>query len=183
MSRSLDFLVDGLNSSLSDAARAVFDRDPDTADESTAKSPVCRCRTSFETPVGLGLSERCELVVDAGDCPGRGRLESAPACRATVIDALSRRDVDTVRTRCAGRERTYTDAALALLVAAWSASRFTTRRWPSGLSEIRSPRATRLRGARVQSLASPPNRDSMSRRHTSGVVGTRRKPHRLQMYT
>jgi type IV secretory pathway ATPase VirB11/archaellum biosynthesis ATPase len=118
MSRSLDFLVDGLNSSLSDAARAVFDRDPDTADESTAKSPVCRCRTSFETPVGLGLSERCELVVDAGDCPGRGRLESAPACRATVIDALSRRDVDTVRTRCAGRERTYTDAALALLVAA-----------------------------------------------------------------
>ncbi|MFB6252261.1 MAG: ATPase, T2SS/T4P/T4SS family [Halobellus sp.] len=118
MTHPLDSLVDGFGGSLSDVARAVLPREHDSDDEATTDPTVCRCRTSFETPVGLGLSERCELVVDADDCPGRGRLESAPSCRTTAIDALSRRDADAVRTRCAGRERTYTDAALALLVAA-----------------------------------------------------------------
>ncbi|MCU4801074.1 ATPase, T2SS/T4P/T4SS family [Halobacteria archaeon HArc-gm2] len=61
---------------------------------------------------------RDRLVVDAGNCPGRGRLVSEPNCRRTVVDALRDVDVDAVVTRHDGLERAYLDDAAALLVAA-----------------------------------------------------------------
>nr|WP_323740465.1 hypothetical protein [Halegenticoccus tardaugens] len=78
----------------------------------------CRCDPSFVEPTGTGVSDRVELIVESDDCPGRGDLARDPDCRATVIDALARRDADAVRTRSNGRERTYADDAAALLLAA-----------------------------------------------------------------
>ncbi|MFA1610475.1 ATPase, T2SS/T4P/T4SS family [Halobellus rubicundus] len=124
MSRYLDSLrADAFGSLLTDAAVSVGlsggSAEATSSDaDAEADSEVCRCSVAVESPTGLGLADRCVLVVDADDCPGRGRLEAGPACRATVVDALVERDVDAVRTRHAGRERTYVDAALALLVAA-----------------------------------------------------------------
>ncbi|MGQ4555746.1 ATPase, T2SS/T4P/T4SS family [Halobellus sp. GM3] len=95
--------------------RAAMGRDR-AADESAADG--CQCRPSFERPTGTGITDRRELRVDAGDCPGDGDLAASPACRATVISALESRDVDVVTTRSDGRERTYTDASVGLLLAA-----------------------------------------------------------------
>lgn len=78
----------------------------------------CRCSLSVIEPAGTGVEDRVELRVIAGDCPGDGDLRSAPACRATVISALAEREVDAVRVQSTGHERFYTDAALALLLAA-----------------------------------------------------------------
>jgi type IV secretory pathway ATPase VirB11/archaellum biosynthesis ATPase len=75
----------------------------------------CRCDVSF---VDAPLGERTDLVVDAGACPGDGRLETERACRRTVIEALSERDASVVRTCAAGRERVYRGDAAALLIAA-----------------------------------------------------------------
>lgn len=72
-------------------------------------------------------SERCQcdpvfegdrLVVDSSACDGRGVLATAPACRETVIDALTERDADSIVTRADGVERAYEGRAGALLVAA-----------------------------------------------------------------
>jgi type IV secretory pathway ATPase VirB11/archaellum biosynthesis ATPase len=71
--------------------------------------PDCRC-----DPVVEGD----RLVVDASDCPASGRLADSDACRATAIEALTARDVETVLTRTAGVERAYENDAAALLVAA-----------------------------------------------------------------
>jgi len=71
--------------------------------------PDCRCRPSFEDD---------RLVVDASDCPSAGRLAEAEACRVTVVEALTARDVEAVVTRTEGVERAYEDDAAALLVAA-----------------------------------------------------------------
>jgi type IV secretory pathway ATPase VirB11/archaellum biosynthesis ATPase len=71
--------------------------------------PDCRCEPAFEGD---------RLRVDGDDCPGSGRLAEASACRATVVEALEARDVETVCTRAAGFERAYEDGAAALLVAA-----------------------------------------------------------------
>mgnify|MGYP000265357163 CR=1 FL=1 len=71
--------------------------------------PDCRCDPTVEGD---------RLVVDASDCPSSGRLAVSEACRATVIDALTAQDVETVLTRTAGVERAYEDGAAALLVAA-----------------------------------------------------------------
>ena len=78
--------------------------------------------SGFERPV---VDCRCEpvveddgLVVDATDCSGQGRLAAVPACRVTVVEALTARDVRTVTTATAEGERTYEDGATALLVAA-----------------------------------------------------------------
>ncbi len=79
---------------------------------------ACRCTPSVFEPAGTGVEDRVELRVTAGDCPGDGDLGAAPACRATVITALAEREVDAVRVRSAGHERYYTDAAVALLLAA-----------------------------------------------------------------
>ncbi|MFD1586945.1 ATPase, T2SS/T4P/T4SS family [Halorientalis brevis] len=84
--------------------RALFER---VRGSETAAD--CRCEPTFEGD---------RLVVDATDCPGDGHLATAPDCRATVIERLRERDVETVTTRSAGMERAYERDAAALLVAA-----------------------------------------------------------------
>jgi len=69
----------------------------------------CGCDVAFEGD---------RLVVGADDCPAEGRLAESPACRETVVGALTRRDTERVVVRRRGVERTYADAATALLVAA-----------------------------------------------------------------
>ncbi len=78
----------------------------------------CRCDASFHRPVGTGVDDRVVLAVDASDCPGRGDLAANPDCLSTVIHALTDRDADVIRTRHAGRERTYAGRAAACLLAA-----------------------------------------------------------------
>lgn len=85
--------------------------------EDDREGPGCRCDPSFPRPAGLD-SAGTALIVDADDCPGMGDLATEPACRATVIDALTERDAETVRVRHTGRERVYDDGAVGLLVAA-----------------------------------------------------------------
>ncbi|MFB6155501.1 MAG: ATPase, T2SS/T4P/T4SS family [Haloferacaceae archaeon] len=79
---------------------------------------TCRCDPRFEEPTGHVGDAGVELVVDASECPGAGDLAAAPYCRAAVVDALSSRDADVVRTRARGVERTYEGDAAALLLAA-----------------------------------------------------------------
>ncbi|WP_254838871.1 ATPase, T2SS/T4P/T4SS family [Natronomonas marina] len=69
----------------------------------------CLCEVGFEGDC---------LRVDSDDCPGDGRLAESAACRATVVEALEARDVESVCTRAAGFERAYEDDAAAMLVAA-----------------------------------------------------------------
>jgi len=69
----------------------------------------CGCRPAFDGET---------LRVDATDCDGGGRLEASPDCRGTVVDALTERDVESVRTEAGGVERAYEDGGAALLVAA-----------------------------------------------------------------
>ena len=69
----------------------------------------CTCESTFEAD---------RLRVESTDCPGAGRLTEEPACRRTVIEALQRRDVESVCTRADGFERAYEDGAAGLLVAA-----------------------------------------------------------------
>ena len=78
----------------------------------------CRCEPSFREPVGTGVGDRVVLDVDAEECPGRGDLAESPDCLATVVEALSERDADVIRTRRRGRERAYAGRAAACLVAA-----------------------------------------------------------------
>ena len=69
----------------------------------------CACRTD---------RDRRTLTVDAVDCPESGTLATAPACRATVVDALGATPADSVVVEAHGRARAYLDDAAALLVAA-----------------------------------------------------------------
>jgi len=69
----------------------------------------CGCQPSFDGDT---------LVVDATACDESGRLETSQDCRETVIEQLTERDVETVRTESDGVERAYEDDAAALLVAA-----------------------------------------------------------------
>ncbi|MDZ5810277.1 ATPase, T2SS/T4P/T4SS family [Halorubrum sp. AD140] len=78
----------------------------------------CRCDPAFREPVGTGVDDRVVLAVDAEDCPGRGDLAASPDCLATVVEALTERDADVIRTRHRGRERAYAGRAAACLVAA-----------------------------------------------------------------
>ena len=92
-----------------------------TADAGTPagdEGPACRCQVAVERAGGSTTTEHRMLVVDAGPCPGDGDLASSPACRETVVDALADRDVDGVRTRSGGIERTYADESVGLLLAA-----------------------------------------------------------------
>ncbi|MFC7044892.1 ATPase, T2SS/T4P/T4SS family [Halobacteriaceae archaeon GCM10025711] len=82
--------------------RTLLDRFRDDA-------AACTCTPAFEDD---------RLVVAADDCPGGGDLAESADCRATVVDALRRRDVAAVHTRADGLERRYEDRAAALLVAA-----------------------------------------------------------------
>jgi type IV secretory pathway ATPase VirB11/archaellum biosynthesis ATPase len=88
---------------------------PFAGDDDPTDAP-CRCQPSFETTAGASTS--VELVVESRDCPGGGDLVTSPDCRETVVSALSTRDADAVRTRVAGRERSYDDHAAATLLAA-----------------------------------------------------------------
>lgn len=78
----------------------------------------CRCDPEFREPTGLGVGDRVVLAVDAADCRGDGDLAGSPACRATVVDALTDRDADVVVTSTAGLDRVYADGAAGLLLAA-----------------------------------------------------------------
>jgi len=69
----------------------------------------CGCVASFDGE---------ELVVDAADCTGGGRLATEQDCRRTVVGALTERDAGAVRVETAGVERIYDDGAAALLTAA-----------------------------------------------------------------
>jgi len=115
----------GRPGSLSELAAAVGIGDgvnrTGTADGTTPDAdtePTCRCRVTVERTGGVTTADRRELVVDAGGCPGDGDLAASPACRETVIGALADRDVDGVRTRSDGVERSYTDESVGLLLAA-----------------------------------------------------------------
>lgn len=79
-------------------------------------SDDCTCEPQFREPDGTGVGDHTELVLDATDCDGT--LASEPACRATAVRALARRDADRVITRTPVIERTYADRAAALLLAA-----------------------------------------------------------------
>jgi type IV secretory pathway ATPase VirB11/archaellum biosynthesis ATPase len=79
---------------------------------------ACACDPSFVTPTGTHTTRGTELHVDATDCSGAGDLAASADCRATVVEALTERDADAVRTCAHGVERTYVDDACALLVAA-----------------------------------------------------------------
>ena len=119
-------LIAGITASASAAAATVgvaFGMGESTATDTTAPETdggpgICRCRTSIERAGGTTTEKRRELVVDASECPGDGDLAASPACRETVISVLSDRDVDGIRTRSEGRERTYTDDSVGLLLAA-----------------------------------------------------------------
>ena len=75
----------------------------------SGRDTCCQCRYTFEDD---------RLVVDATDCPERGQLGESAECRRVVIDALTRRDAETILTHSSGIDRIYDDRAAALLVAA-----------------------------------------------------------------
>ena len=79
------------------------DRNPRTTD--------CRCQQTSPPADG-------ELVVDASDCPGAGRLATEPDCRETVTAALSDTDAAVVRVVTGGTERVYEGDSAAALSAA-----------------------------------------------------------------
>jgi type IV secretory pathway ATPase VirB11/archaellum biosynthesis ATPase len=85
---------------------------------STPGTSDCSCAVSFHDVADAPAGRDAELHVDSADCPGGGDLARSAPCRATVVEALTDRDVSVVRTRAGGVERTYTDGAAALLVAA-----------------------------------------------------------------
>lgn len=87
---------------------------------------ACACEPTFEGE-GESESESVNLRLDARDCPSGGRLTDSPACRATAVEALERRDADAIVTRTAGVERRYAGDGAALLVAA---GRFAARASP-----------------------------------------------------
>ena len=89
------------------------------SDSSNDADTRCHCHVAVETPTGTGMADlnrnRNELIVDATDCSGNGDLASAPACRGTVIDALTQNDVSVIRTTSDGIERAYVDDAAVTL--------------------------------------------------------------------
>ena len=100
-------------SSLLNRSRALFS-------PSASEPRACACVTDFVTPPAAATDspDTVALRVDATDCPGEGDLAVAADCRATVVAALADRDATAIHTRAGGVERTYTDDAVALLVAA-----------------------------------------------------------------
>lgn len=76
--------------------------------------PDCRCESSFES---RPATETTALAVDADGCSG-GDPTTDPACRATVVGALSGRDADAVRVERRGRVWRLDDRTAALFLAA-----------------------------------------------------------------
>lgn len=103
---------------LIDRARAEAAAVRDRVRGDDPEGSVCECEASFAEPSGTAVVDRTVLSVDAGECPGRGRLAARPACRRTVIVALTDRDADAIRVTCRGTERRYVGRAAAFLLAA-----------------------------------------------------------------
>ena len=91
---------------------------PDLPSLSRDSETACDCVCSFDRPIGTGVDDRVVLAVDASDCSGDGDLAASEACLRTVVEALSRRDADVIRTRHAGMTRAYAGRAAACLRAA-----------------------------------------------------------------
>ena len=112
----------GLTTALGTVIGTGTGRDESTTADTTGGRAVegrtCRCHVTVERAGGVTTADRRDLVVDADACPGDGDLSTSPECRATVVGALADRDVDGVRTRSNGVERTYTDESVGLLLAA-----------------------------------------------------------------
>jgi len=70
----------------------------------------CRCRLADESGG--------EVVLEATDCPGAGRLAVDPDCRETAVAAAGESGASVVKTATGGRERVYEGEAAALLGAA-----------------------------------------------------------------
>jgi len=71
--------------------------------------PDCRCEPSLTDG---------RLHVDSDRCPGGGDLSRNPACRATVVDSLAGREVESIRTESAGLARAYREPVVRLFVTA-----------------------------------------------------------------
>lgn len=91
-----------------DGLDSLLGREPESGG---ADAGSCECEPGTAAPGEL-------LRIDAGDCPGHGRLDTEPSCRATAVDAIGGRDVRAVRTTTAGVARTYEGRGIAMLVAA-----------------------------------------------------------------
>jgi hypothetical protein len=119
----------------------------DAANRATETGGQCGCEPRIE---------HRRLVIDATDCPERGRLSTA-ACRATAIAALTGRVVS-MRTRIDGGEYVHDDATVGLLLAA---GRFATLVRPHDATLARRARRDPLgaaheavgRGGRIAELA------------------------------
>ncbi|ELY56697.1 type II/IV secretion system ATPase subunit [Natronolimnohabitans innermongolicus] len=94
--RSLRGIVEELG--LEEVLDGILPSEPDAG---------CACETAFDEDV---------LAVDATDCDGS--LESAPACRRTVIERLKQRDATAITVRSNGLEYQYGERGTALLAAA-----------------------------------------------------------------
>ncbi|MFB6207565.1 MAG: ATPase, T2SS/T4P/T4SS family [Haloglomus sp.] len=85
--------------------------------DDTDQGQGCACAPEWGERVS-SADDGDVLHVDAADCPGGGRLATAPDCRATAVDAIGGRDVRAVRTGTDGVTRWYEGRAVALLIAA-----------------------------------------------------------------
>ena len=87
----------------------MLELDTSPGRSSPPETAACRCDHEVAGP---------RLAVDADDCPGGGWLASAPACRATVCDAIPAEGIETIAVLAGGRERTFRGQAPALFTAA-----------------------------------------------------------------
>lgn len=85
--------------------------------DSDAHAGECTCLPSIDGSV---------LHVDAGTCPGDGRLVSREACRAAIVDALDGQSLSAIAVSSGGRERTYRGRGLDLFLAAGAFARAVT---------------------------------------------------------
>jgi len=104
--------------------------------------PKCRCSVTFHGD---------QLIVDSEACPERGRLADSPACRETVIEALSIRDAVTICTRVDDTERACGSDAAGFLLAAGRFAELCTPRDPSLAARVRRDPLTGARLAAARS--------------------------------
>nr|WP_245576015.1 hypothetical protein [Haloplanus natans] len=163
-------------------------RGSDRPTDDGATTTECGCVPSFQTPAGTDVDGKPTLVVDADDCPEAGDLAAEPACRATVVGALTDRDADAVRVRYDGRERVYDDGAVGLLVAAGQfAARAAVhdetlaaraRRDPLGAAHEATGRAGAVANlAATSGLAAGPTASTTTKPHSRPPSGRRCRTH------
>ena len=102
----------------------------------------CRCNVTFHGD---------QLIVDAEDCPGSGRLADSPGCRETVVDVLSVRDATAVCVRVGDTERACASDATGLLFAAGRFAELCTTHDPALATRVRRDP---LAGARLAAARS-----------------------------